>query len=207
MRLLSLPEFTELFWSRVDQSGGPDACWTWTRRRDKNGYGIVSWKLKARRAHRMALQLSGVDIPNGMLVCHRCDNPPCCNPAHLFLGTAADNTRDMMSKGRNGDSRPKHPSRGDTHWTRQFPDRVLRGDRHPLRKNPQLIKRGYKNPTVSVKNSGEGNGRAKLRQSDLAEIKRLRETGMSQQAIGALFGVKQTAISRLLHGHSWKRQT
>ncbi len=96
------------FWSKVDKSAGPDACWPWMAGRDKPyGYGIFrlgSKHLGTRRgihASRMALQLAtGEVLPEHLNACHECDNPPCCNPKHLFVGTQLQNVRDMMEKGR-----------------------------------------------------------------------------------------------------------
>jgi hypothetical protein len=88
------------FWKRV-AVGGPDDCWEWQGKRDvKDGYGCVSWKGKEIRAHRVALSLTDGDWANPFLVCHDCDNPPCCNPAHLWRGTPLDNMLDKKAKGR-----------------------------------------------------------------------------------------------------------
>lgn len=92
-----------LFWSYVDASGGPDACWEWKRSKHPQGYG--QWrpygvKTKLYRTHRMVWEFANGPIPDGMHICHTCDNPPCCNPAHLFLGTAKDNMQDKAAKGR-----------------------------------------------------------------------------------------------------------
>lgn len=93
----------ERFWSHVDRSAGPEKCWPWTAFRSKN-YGKFNLAAgDARYAHRFALELSiGGPIPKGMYACHRCDNPPCCNPAHLYVGTPTQNLEDAYRRGRLG---------------------------------------------------------------------------------------------------------
>lgn len=90
----------ERFWNRVDKTG---ECWLWTGSAGKgrNAYGTVSaWDHKTWPAHRVAWTLASGPIPDGMLVCHRCDTPRCVRPDHLFLGTASDNQKDSVAKGR-----------------------------------------------------------------------------------------------------------
>jgi hypothetical protein len=86
-------------------------CMEWKGTRDKIGYGRT-WHdgRSGYKAHRLAMKLAGYDI-EGWIVCHKCDNPPCCNPLHLFLGTHADNMHDAQAKGRMPIAKPKPPPR------------------------------------------------------------------------------------------------
>lgn len=104
------------FWAKVDVRG-PDECWLW-KRCIAGGYGRFGigsrsdGTRKSERASRVALTLHlGRELSAGMLACHRCDNPECCNPAHLFEGTVQDNAQDCAAKGRTN-----KPS-GEDHWT------------------------------------------------------------------------------------------
>jgi HNH endonuclease len=88
------------FWSKVDGSGGPEACWPWTGAQNRGGYGAAWHAGRVRTASRMAWELTNRPIPEGAHVLHRCDNPPCCNPAHLYLGDDAANHADMVGRRR-----------------------------------------------------------------------------------------------------------
>ena len=101
-----MTETVQRFWRSVDKQDH-SGCWKWKLSTDSKGYG--QFKIGSRKngtrervmAHRFSYMLHFVEIPKGMYVLHRCDNPPCVNPKHLWLGTIADNNKDMIDKGRN----------------------------------------------------------------------------------------------------------
>lgn len=78
----------------------PDGCIVWTRSVDRWGYGRITANGKQVGTHRVAYEIAYGPIPDGLLVRHSCDNPPCCNPAHLLLGTVQDNADDRVARGR-----------------------------------------------------------------------------------------------------------
>ena len=140
---------------KTDKSG---VCWIWTACRNRAGYGRIGVHRRSELAHRVAYELSKGPIQNGLIVRHKCDNPPCVNPEHLIVGTHADNVRDMDERGR----RVSAPVRGEEHH------------------------------------------KAKLTESDVREIFRMRaETKATQQAIADTFGVSQFMISSILRGEAW----
>ena len=101
------------FWAKVDVRG-PDECWPWTAA-TRSGYGRMKIGVLKYTAHRIALALDGRD-PVELIACHTCDNPPCCNPAHLWAGTQAENNLDKACKGRT------NPPRGMNHRRSKLTD-------------------------------------------------------------------------------------
>lgn len=112
------------FWEKVDKESSQifyngTRCWEWTASKNITGYGKINIGGKLFGSHRFAYELTYGEIPDGLNVLHRCDNPPCCNPDHLFLGTHSDNSKDMSEKGR--------VSFGENHWNSKLTEeRVIK---------------------------------------------------------------------------------
>lgn len=121
------PTKEQRFWEKVDKSPGqgPNGdCHEWQGHRIKWGYGSFKVGRAVKKAHRVAYELEHGPIPSGMLVKHSCDNPPCCNPAHLSLGTQIGNMAEMLERGRKrnrGDRRLPRIDGSDDPWAMPVP--------------------------------------------------------------------------------------
>lgn len=145
------------FWSKID-IGSPVECWEWSNSTNWKGYGHLGINEVTWLSHRLAWMLTSGDIPDGLCVLHECDNPLCCNPDHLFLGTHTDNMHDMIRKGR------------------------------------------------LVINNGSKNGRSKLTEDQVREIRKLKPL-YSLRQLGKIFDVSHGAIDLVIQGKTWKHVT
>lgn len=112
---------TNRFWSAVNLTANPNKCWNWEGYKDR--YGVFWISNKKYSSHRVAYFISNNVDPLEKLVCHSCDNPYCCNPNHLWLGTQKENMGDMISKGRD------KKASGSANGTYTHPERIARGSR------------------------------------------------------------------------------
>lgn len=170
------------FWERVQKSSG---CWLWSGFRDRAGYGRFKGPGNIQHAHRTSWVFERGPIPKGLFVCHHCDNPPCVNPEHLFLGTSADNTRDRDRKGRQ--------ARGERHGSRTMPEMVPKGNRHASHLHPEL-------------RQGESNGRARLTEEEVFEIRSLYRRGAkpSIRDLAENYNVSKSTIGYVVSGGTWR---
>jgi hypothetical protein len=142
-------------------------CWNWTGAKLKTRYGVLTHKRKQYKAHRAMYTLTKGEIPNGMFVCHSCDNPSCVNPKHLWLGTPLDNMLDKVAKNRH--------SRGESHAdavksSLKFRAGILRGENH---------------------------SQSKLSDSNRIDILKKLRFGLTQDKIAKEYNVTQGTISHI----------
>lgn len=206
------------FWAKVTKAEG---CWKWTGTKHSFGYGMINPGNGAKNkitASRASWLIHFGEVPDGMFVCHRCDNPECTNPEHLFLGSAADNAQDKERKERGlrkfkqhecnmiytllklGASKRAVARAFQTHrslintalqYGRMLPDPEPKPARVPKPRVPP--------PTLR----GEANHRAKLTESDVLKIRALRQQGLSTSEIANQFSVGKSMVSHICTRRCW----
>lgn len=148
-----MPKLTleDRFWSKVAIIDDETSCWEWQASRFSTDYGQFQRGGRPHLAHRIAWVLKNGEIPDGLCVCHQCDNPLCVRPEHLWLGTHQDNSNDCVAKDRQAQGsshgsklHPEKWARGDTHYSRTHPEQLARGDRNGSRLHPESRPRGQR---------------------------------------------------------------
>lgn len=167
-------------------------CWEFTGSTNGNGYGRMIIDGRRRYTHRlMAHYALGMPLDSRQVVCHSCDNPPCCNPDHLFIGTQADNVRDMMTKGRR-EYRPTHPT------TRPCDHCGIEYEPNPDHRGRSKV---CSPACRGALYGSQTRGTCRVLDADqLADVARALVAGESQSSIAARYGVSQMTVSNIKRG-------
>ena len=175
-------------------------CWLYP----SQSYGVIFTTLPdgtqiTYSATRVSYTLHVGPIPEGLFVCHHCDNPPCVNPSHLFLDTQQGNLDDAKRKGRTAS--------GDRNSSRMHPEKLLRGDAHPNRLRPERMARGDQNGMRLHPESvlrGSTNASAKLTDETVTEIRRLYDGKLMRwRDIIVNFGISSYQLFRIVKRKAW----
>jgi predicted DNA-binding protein (UPF0251 family) len=211
------------FWRKVAQTPNLGECWIWNAHKNRQGYGYAWNGKKVIYAHRMSWTIAKGEIPNGLWVLHKCDNPQCVNPNHLFLGDGKDNAADCVSKGR------KRVSIGEEHWKAKLSkgdvfkiqslykttDKTMEQIAKRFKVSLQCVQRiihgrawrhlGLKDAAKGIIPKGYKKWPVKIYPAIANEIRRLySEKNFTQIQIGAKFGIDQGTISRIINKKRWK---
>jgi len=173
------------FWEKVDFSPRISGCWEWKgaplNKNKVDSYGALSLNNKLFLAHRVSYLIKFGNIPNGLFVCHTCDNRKCVNPNHLFLGTHSDNMKDMVSKGR--------------YWQKNNPEKIPRGAKNGMNTHPESRLKGSKSPV------------SKLTELEVCEIRELySKKDVSQLSLAKKFKVCQATIYYIVKNITWNNE-
>lgn len=195
---------------------GPDQCWEWLASKNELGYGTMSQRRNNQStgwlAHRISYEHFIGSIPEGMLVCHTCDNPGCVNPAHFFLGSNADNIADRQAKGRGVVGEKGGNSKLTEAQAREIIARYRAGEstgtlgpEYGITHNSAWhIITGRTWPHLKDEDSISSTGwKTPLTEADALEIIALRRAGESLKAIAAKFDIRPHSVGRICSGVRW----
>ena len=212
---------------KVNESTG---CHEWQAYTNQNGYGVIYVQWSYILSHRVAYFLDYGQQPGDLCVCHKCDNPVCCNPAHLFLGTTQENTRDMVEKGRYKDQ--KGTANGNAILTPQAVIQIRKLSAQGVKQKElagmfgvnqsaisgiilhrtwthlssakEIAKVAQLREQQSLK-AGECSGGSILNTDSVLKIRELHSAGViSQKDMANMFGVNPRTISAVVHRRTWK---
>jgi len=199
-------ERVERFLSKVEFSDAE--CWVWRGARNEAGYGLFD----NMGAHRASYELLVGEIPEGLLVCHRCDNPWCVNPRHLFLGSQKDNLRDMVEKGRSARGIQNSRSKLSEAEVLELRRRYEAGESREMLARDFCITRGavwnigtrkqWKHLPGGVVNENHGNARI-----DAEQVRSIREAfagGSPQAQLATEFRLSRGHINKIVRRLIWK---
>lgn len=211
---------SDRFWQKVIKAPG-DECWKWSGSRHPFGYGMIQQGGGAKgkiTASRASWLIHFGKIPDGMYICHKCDNPECTNPDHLFMGTAQDNANDKEDKGRG--IRRMSAEANDAIATLAHAGVAKRLIARAFKIDRNLIATAMKHGTINLPpphvpksprlppspppiGVGEKNGNSKITADDVLKIRALREQGQSTAEIANQFAIGKSMVSHICTRRCW----
>lgn len=192
---------------RITEAG----CWEWTGYTNRAGYGEMSSKWGKTSSHRMSYATFNGDIPDGMYVCHKCDNPPCINPNHLFLGTAQDNVRDSFQKNRDNkkgkvlsaEHKQKIAANHRSVLSEKGRQRIV--DFHKGRPKTEVAKERMRQSKLAIRERylGSANPTSKLKNEDVLTIRGRHANGETMAQLARDYKIGETTVSRIVKRKVW----